>query len=60
MQIKNKTYLITLQSGSGNLLRITQRGQGFFDACRDAMENVCEGLYGTNDWEIVEVNKKED
>ena len=60
MQIKNKTYLITLQSGSGNLLRITQHGQGFFDACRDAMENVCKGLYGTNDWEIVEVNKKED
>ena len=55
MEIKNKAYLITLQSGSGNELKITQHGQGIFDACRNAMEDVCKRRYGSNDWEIVEV-----
>ena len=53
----NKTYYITFQSGD-NLLRITQHGQGFFEACRTAMDRMIK-MDKSGGWEIVEVHKKE-
>jgi len=60
MESINKTYLITFQSDtSGGLITITQHGQGFFEACRTAMDRMIRMGNGGG-WEIVEVHKKED
>lgn len=55
----NKTYHVTFQSETGNLLKITQHGQGFFEACRTAMDRMIK-MDKSGGWEIVEVHKKED
>ena len=55
---KTKTYYITFQS-EGNLLRVTQDGQGFFEACRIAMDSIIK-MDKNGGWEIVDVHKKEE
>jgi len=54
MESVDKTYYVTFQSKTGKLLKITQHGQGFFDACRTAMDRMIR-TDKSADWEIVRV-----